>query len=75
MNDMIKVYKLNENEYVELIDDMIDRIAIKDALHAVLNIREQRQKIYGDNWKQMKPYELVAMIKQKSNRIEHIFEM
>lgn len=72
MDNAIKVYKMNDNEYVELIDDVIDKISIKDALHAVLTIREERQKIYGDNWKQMKDWELLAMIKQKIIRFEHL---
>jgi len=41
-----------------------------DALKEVLAIRRQRQKIYGDNWKGDADWELLALIKQKTGRLE-----
>lgn len=43
------------------------------ALNKVLQIRKERQKIYGDGWKNMQEYEFVAFIKNKCGRLEHLF--
>jgi hypothetical protein len=43
-----------------------------DALNLVVNTRVSRKKVYGDSWKDMKDYELVAQIVGKSKRLEHM---
>ena len=42
-----------------------------EALARVIKIRMQRQKIYGDDWKQQADWELLALLKMKVKRLEH----
>lgn len=42
-----------------------------DALKEVLRIRDQRQQIYSDDWKEQADWELLALIKMKVKRLEH----
>ena len=42
-----------------------------NALKKVLEIRNQRQKIYADDWKNQEEWELLALIKMKVKRLEH----
>ena len=51
----------------------IKNCGYENALKKVVDVRLQRKKIYGDQWQQMQIYELVAMIKQKTSRLEHMF--
>ena len=41
------------------------------ALKKVLEIRDQRQKIYADDWKEQSDWELLALLKVKVKRLEH----
>ena len=47
-----------------------DRTGYKSALDAVIKIRLQRKKIYGDEWKNTADWEILAMMKQKISRLE-----
>lgn len=43
-----------------------------NALKKVIEIRQQRQKIYGDDWKKAKNYRLISMIMEKAERLERL---
>jgi hypothetical protein len=47
----------------------IEESGYSQALTRVLEIREQRRKVYGDSWALMEDWELCAMIKIKTNRL------
>jgi hypothetical protein len=49
----------------------LSKYSYEQALRAVLCVRNERQKIYGDDWKQMADYELLALLKVKLKRLEH----
>lgn len=49
----------------------IEKYKYGEALKDVLRIRDERQRIYGDDWMDMKEYELLAMLKVKLRRLEH----
>lgn len=42
-----------------------------DALKEVLRIRDERQKLYADDWKEQSDWELLALLKVKIKRLEH----
>ena len=42
------------------------------ALKQVIDTRLQRKKIYGDGWKQHEDWEILAFIKNKVGRLQHL---
>jgi len=54
---------INNNQYEDL--------NYEDALKLVFDIRKQRQKVYGDSWKEVEAWEHLALIKEKIRRLEH----
>ena len=44
----------------------------EQALKKVIDIRLQRQKIYGDDWRDSEYWELMAFIKSKAQRLKHL---
>ena len=49
----------------------LSEYSYEQALREVLRIRNERQKIYGDDWKDQKDYELLTLLKMKIRRLEH----
>ena len=49
----------------------LSEYSYEQALREVLRIRNERQKIYGDDWKLQADWELLAMLKMKLKRLEH----
>jgi len=49
----------------------LSEYSYEQALREVLRIRNERQKIYGDDWKLQSDWELLALLKMKLKRLEH----
>jgi len=57
----------NELEQIRLV---LKRFTYSEALLEVLKVRDQRQKIYADDWKQQEDWELLALLKMKIRRLQ-----
>jgi len=50
---------------------ILDYYTYGKALKMVLDVRDQRQGLYADDWKEQADWELLALIKMKVKRLEH----
>jgi len=57
----------NELEQIRLV---LKRFTYSEALLEVLKVRDQRQKIYADDWKLQEDWELLALLKMKLRRLQ-----
>jgi hypothetical protein len=64
-----RVMRMEKNELEEL-QKVLGRFTYAPALLEVLKIRDQRQKIYADDWRQQEDWELLAMLKMKVRRLQ-----
>jgi hypothetical protein len=60
--------KLDMDKYLSTFGD---RFTYGEALAEVLAIRDQRQKVYADDWKEQADWEILALLKMKVKRLEH----
>lgn len=51
--------------------DKFKNSGVFDALNVAIDKRLERKQLYGDQWKKMRDWELLALIEQKSGRLEH----
>ncbi len=53
------------------IDYFFNKYTYGKALCEVLAVRDQRQKVYADDWREQKDWEILALLKMKVKRLEH----
>jgi hypothetical protein len=44
----------------------------KKAVEMCVDLKIERQQVYGDTWKRCKNYEFLGLIRQKFSRLEHL---
>lgn len=60
---------ISREEYDESV--VLNSYSYGGALKEVLRIRDQRQLLYADDWKEQADWELLALLKVKIKRLEH----